>query len=131
MFDPPYVSIEDSLNRLRNYCRQNSRHIYDWASQIHSGLIFSKKPTLQKSFDRMKEAKPNKFQDPAEICREDYQQICVWTEGMYKEILKAFRVPISEEQAGSWFNTSRMKKNDFSEMNALYYWKISEDMERI
>jgi len=101
MFDPPMITIEESLNRLNKYCHDGNKHIHDWGAQIHAGLIFSKRGDQRREFETIKNSKKKKFKEPSAVNRDNYQEVCEWIEGMTKEILRIFRVIISEEQAAA------------------------------
>jgi hypothetical protein len=117
--NPLESEVHEHLNRFLEYCRNANRHIYEFGSQIHGGLIFSKIPQAYTAFERLRKTQPKKFIEPSKINKDDLQAVCRWIEGMYKEILLKWRVPITSEIASEWFKNAKLPTNDFTELRTL------------
>jgi hypothetical protein len=118
-FIPDETEIHENLNRLRDYCQNENKHIYEWGSQIYSGLIFSKIPAVYTAFERLRSSQSKKFIEPGKMRKDDLQGICRWIEAMYKEILLKWRVPRTSDGASDWLKNAKLPTNDFTELRSL------------
>jgi transposase InsO family protein len=118
-YDPPKTEVHSSLNRFRDLAMTQNRHIHEWGTQLYNGIIFDLKAEELTKFEQMRELHLTQFREPGRVNKDDLQGVCRWIEGMYREILKKYRRPITSDSAADWLQNAKMTTTDFRGLHAL------------